>query len=686
MKKWIKPLLMAIALLALLLPAVSETSFAAGETHVSTLAELNAACKVNGSQIILDNDIITDQTGNIVRITANDITLDLNQYKVGTTADGNASLGSAVFAITGSDIRVKNGYLTGGPYIEGFTIGASDGKIAIENIRMWRPMRTAVNVHKIGETRCDVVVTNCIFMAHEKTSGDVFSCRGNAKLIVDQVTVYDMDSTNAFSTLEHNGEGGYGEILLGEVRVEKEHYGTMVYTMDPERNHLDDFLSPYADVYIDDVKQNRMAPMEEKVYNGKSYYLTSGKIFRTEMHSGTVTKVGAVFKEPEVGAQPDYLPVFETPGYYNDVYNKEPYYRNNVYWKDLTKGGKTVNRENGTYQQGHQYGVGFYLTTEPGYTFATAPEVKVNGEPATRVVRRSATELYVEYEFPQTRVPLQMATVAATAKFSYTGAPIEQQNVRVTVAGGSGGVVELEEGTDYTLSYQDNVNVGTATMTVTGQGAYSGTRDVYFQIEPANINSAGFATQVTGIKSGYTYTGKALKPKPAVSASLNGTRKTLVAGTDYTVTYKNNTNAGTATVKINGKGNFTGSITNSFLIKPLSLAATAAKTTVSGIKAIYVETGKAIKPTPTVQAVVGGATKTLTAGTDYTVKYANNTKPGKATVTITGKGNFTGSVKKTFTIKAKAVAKPEYVRLYGADRYATSLAIADELKKELGVT
>ena len=43
MKKWIKPLLMAIALLALLLPAVSETSFAAGETHVSTLAELNAA-------------------------------------------------------------------------------------------------------------------------------------------------------------------------------------------------------------------------------------------------------------------------------------------------------------------------------------------------------------------------------------------------------------------------------------------------------------------------------------------------------------------------------------------------------------------------------------------------------------------------------------------------------------------
>ena len=78
MKKWIKPLLLAIALLALLLPAVSETSFAAGETHVSTLAELNAACKVNGSQIILDNDIITDQTGNIVRITANDITLDLN--------------------------------------------------------------------------------------------------------------------------------------------------------------------------------------------------------------------------------------------------------------------------------------------------------------------------------------------------------------------------------------------------------------------------------------------------------------------------------------------------------------------------------------------------------------------------------------------------------------------------------
>ena len=687
MKKWMRPLLLAVALMALLLPAVSGTAFAAGETHVSTLEELNAACKVDGSQIILDADIITDQAaGNIVRIGADDITLDLNQHKVGTTAAGSVSVSTSIIAITGSDVRVKNGFLTGGTYVEGFNI-TGKGKTAIENIRFWNALKDAVSVSQRRETASDVVVTDCIFMVNKKSSAYAIDCRGNARIILDEVTIYQENVGAAFFTTQASDAetDSYGQILLGAVTVEKQQLGSILLTTDPTRNHPDDFLSPYADAELDGKTLNRNLVMEESSFGSIPCYSIGGKKFKTTMRSGIIPKVAVTFLEPEVGTVPDYAPTFQTPGYYSDVYNKEIHYRNNVCWKDLTA-GKFVNRYNGNCQRGHQYGVVFYLTAEPGYTFPESPEVTVNGEPATSVKRRTPTELYVQYDFPVTQVPLYLAKIYSASTYSYTGAPIKQQDVHVMIPDGSGDWFEIEEGTDYTLSYQNNIDVGTATMTVTGIGAYSRSRDITFEILPADISSPGFATQVTGVKTAYTYTGKAIKPKPAVSASLGGTRKTLTVGIDYTVSYKNNTNAGTASVKISGKGNFTGSITKSYTIKPVNLAAAATKTSVSGIKASYTETGKAIKPKPTVKAGVGGATKTLTAGTDYTVKYSNNTKPGKATVTITGKGNFSGSVKKTFTIKAKAVVKPEYVRLSGADRYATSRAIADAYKKELGVS
>ena len=61
-------------------------------------------------------------------------------------------------------------------------------------------------------------------------------------------------------------------------------------------------------------------------------------------------------------------------------------------------------------------------------------------------------------------------------------------------------------------------------------------------------------------------------------------------------------------------------------------------------------TGKAIKPGITVK----DGSKTLKNGKDYTLTYSANKNPGKATITIKGKGNYTGSVKKTFNIVPKA--------------------------------
>jgi len=151
---------------------------------------------------------------------------------------------------------------------------------------------------------------------------------------------------------------------------------------------------------------------------------------------------------------------------------------------------------------------------------------------------------------------------------------------------------------------------------------------------------------VTLSTSTYAYDGKA--KKPGVTVKLNG--KTLKNGTDYTVSYSNNTKVGTAKVTITGKGNYTGSVSKTYSIKN-----NFKKATVSGIST-KAFTGKNITQSITVK--YNG--KTLKNGTDYTFFYSNNKNIGTATVKITGKGSFTGTITKTFKINP---AKQEIQKL-----------------------
>ena len=151
---------------------------------------------------------------------------------------------------------------------------------------------------------------------------------------------------------------------------------------------------------------------------------------------------------------------------------------------------------------------------------------------------------------------------------------------------------------------------------------------------------------VTLSTSTYAYDGKA--KKPGVTVKLNG--KTLKNGTDYTVSYSNNTKVGTAKVTITGKGNYTGSVSKTYSIKN-----NFKKATISGISNKSY-TGKNITQSITVKH--NG--KTLKKGTDYTVSYSNNKNIGTATVKITGKGSYTGTVTKTFKINP---AKQEIQKL-----------------------
>lgn len=137
------------------------------------------------------------------------------------------------------------------------------------------------------------------------------------------------------------------------------------------------------------------------------------------------------------------------------------------------------------------------------------------------------------------------------SSLTYTGSPIQATGATLTVGG-----TTLTEGADYTLSYSDNVKVGTATATATGIGACTGSLKTTFDIAPADMS----LTSVT--MPNLPYTGQAMSPQPkSVTYEVDGVTTELVVGVDYQVVgFTNNTNIGDATVVLQGMGNFTGTL------------------------------------------------------------------------------------------------------------------------------
>lgn len=124
--------------------------------------------------------------------------------------------------------------------------------------------------------------------------------------------------------------------------------------------------------------------------------------------------------------------------------------------------------------------------------------------------------------------------------FTYSGAELKP-TVRVYINRVVFDDEQLIENTDYTVTYSDNINAGTATVTITGIGAYSGSKNVTFTIEPKKIDSPTF----DGLKSEYTYTGQKVEPEFTL---WDG--DTVIPSSEYEVIYSDNTEVGTATVTI----------------------------------------------------------------------------------------------------------------------------------------
>ena len=234
------------------------------------------------------------------------------------------------------------------------------------------------------------------------------------------------------------------------------------------------------------------------------------------------------------------------------------------------------------------------------------------------------------------RISISKASVTlSTSTYAYDG-KAKKPGVTVKLNGKT-----LKNGTDYTVSYSNNTKVGTATVKITGKSNYTGSVSKTYSIK----NNFKKAT-VSGI-SNKSYTGKNITQ--SITAKYNG--KTLKNGTDYTVSYSSNKSIGTATVKIAGKGSYTGTITKTFKINP---AKQEIQKLTAKSKAFFVD-----------WAQKGSAT-------GYEIQYATNSKFTSAKkITITNKKTDTKTIsklsgKKKYYVRVRSYTTVKGTKYYGA--------------------
>lgn len=225
------------------------------------------------------------------------------------------------------------------------------------------------------------------------------------------------------------------------------------------------------------------------------------------------------------------------------------------------------------------------------------------------------------------RIPLQNEWFEQiTPEYEYNGKSHEPE------IESSESAPELEQGSDYEVTYENNINAGTATVKITGKDIFCGTVERSFKITPdENGMYVCYFAENNETYLETTFKGKKVEPEVVIDG--------LVRGKDYTVTYVNNEKPGEARAELTGIGNYKGSETLYFTIYGKLPAADPI--------ADQTYTGKELTPA----IVIPG----LKAGEDYYMYYEDNQYPGVATVTIYGTGYYKG----TATIHFKIIKKTE---------------------------
>lgn len=314
-----------------------------------------------------------------------------------------------------------------------------------------------------------------------------------------------------------------------------------------------------------------------------------------------------------------------------------------------------------------------------------------------------------EVKFTIKPAQLESATVTGVHDEVYNGKEITLEDLSIELDGKT-----LMPDTDYLVEYRDNTEVGTAYITISGQGNYQGAIERGFEIAKASIDAANVSIGEAKYLGG-------LDVEPEVSVSVGDV---TLDPSEYTVFFADNRNAGEATATITGRNHYEGKIVSEFRIAPASLQ----ELTVEAKPVTY--NGKAQKPLVTVRLgavdlpeddyliiwddsaieatdsahfwiqssgsgnVTGDGAESregtfsieprniedaaitlnadtylydesehkpkatvsvqdigeLVEGTDFDAKYDESTKAGSHDILVTGKGNFTGEVSASYEI------------------------------------
>lgn len=371
--------------------------------------------------------------------------------------------------------------------------------------------------------------------------------------------------------------------------------------------------------------------------------------------------------------------------------------------------------------------MGYYEEIVPDVDYRIEYENNIaTGQAIVKVIGQGNYKDTIIKNFDIVLPSIEDANIIVPSYVTYTG---EEQipTVAVTLDGKT-----LTAGVDYITTVSDNINVGSATVTVEGIGMYRGTAQTYFYIQAKSI----YSIEVNGLEESYEHTGSAITPQITVTMD----DAILYEGVDYLVTYMNNTKVGEATLQITGIGNYGGDYTTYFDIvtdgengneggentpepsastspeptasssastlpepsastlpelfpsgsaapsvnpaasqTPVPTNPTANKITIGDINVRVEEEVQFEGETPEIEVEVEVSGELLEEKVDYTLAFEDMDKPGIGKITVTGIGAYQGIVTKSIRIL------PEQVKLSSV-KAKKGKKIAVKWKKTTGAT
>lgn len=327
-----------------------------------------------------------------------------------------------------------------------------------------------------------------------------------------------------------------------------------------------------------------------------------------------------------------------------------------TYDEGLHKPDVTVTYKGATLVRNQDYKLSYPDTMTGAYILPGTYSIKVTG------MGEYIGSKVVTFKIKGTPITKAKVTGIET-KLEYTGEELEQDNIVVAIDG----VGTLVEGKDYELSYSKNIASGSAAVIITGINGYTGTIRKPFTISKYDIATdkedlVNFSVEPSEIA--YAKGGS----MPQYEIQFNGIE--LQAGIDYTISYTNNRAVNDCTnerrmptAKIVGKGNFVGTITKNFAIVEQSIDLMD----ISAADVAYKNNTKYYQVAPVLYDLDG---KKLAAGVDYERNYKYSYADGsiisvndipesgsEIKVTVTGKGNYTGTTSTTFRVADVLISK-----------------------------